>query len=198
MPHTLRLWRTRSRIPIRKRADQRFGNWASSAIPARSPVKPRFAPSRCCYLGGYLGPRPPTTWRRLRRLRPERILARALDDSNTLGRTLTLLTAKGDPRRTGIVARSLLPKSAEDLSRMRSGHVYDPDKVLVAIHTLQVVQDPEAVPALGALFGSDQTLSLYVARALVAIGHDDAEAGRVLVRAMDSRHSTARIHAAEA
>jgi HEAT repeat protein len=111
-------------------------------------------------------------------------------------RALSLLSTNGDPRRTAIVARSLLPKSAQDLSRMRSGHVYDPDHVLIAVHTLAVVQDREAVPALGALFGPDQTLNHRVARALVEIGRVDAASGRTLVRAMDSPHSTARIHAA--
>jgi hypothetical protein len=111
-------------------------------------------------------------------------------------RALSLLSTNGDPRRTAIVARSLLPKSVQDLSRMRSGHVYDPDHVLIAVHTLAVVQDREAVPALGALFGPDQTLNHRVARALVEIGRVDAASGRTLVRAMDSPHSTARIHAA--
>ena len=54
----------------------------------------------------------------------------------------------------------------------------------------------EAVPALGVLFGPDHTLNHRVARALVAIGRVDAAGGRVLVQAMDSPHSTARIHAA--
>jgi HEAT repeat protein len=121
-------------------------------------------------------------------------LERLAAEPGTRLKALSLLSTKGDARRTAIVARSLLPKTVEDLSRMHSGPVYDPEYVLVAIHTLQVVQDREAVPALGALFGPDETLSLRVARALVAIGHDDA--GRILVRAMDSPHSTARIHAA--
>jgi HEAT repeat protein len=111
-------------------------------------------------------------------------------------RALTLLTTKGDPLRTGIVARSLLPKSAEDLSRMRSGHVYDPEHVLAAVHALEVVQDREAAPALGTLFGPDHILNHRVARALVAIGRVDPEAGRMLVRAMEGPHSAARIHAA--
>lgn len=123
-------------------------------------------------------------------------LERLAAERGTRLRALSLLSTKGDPRRTAIVARSLLPKSAEDLSRMRSGHVYDPEYVLVAIHTLEVVQDREAVPALGALFGPDQTLNHRVSRALVAIGRVDAAGGRMLVRAMDSPHSTARIHAA--
>jgi hypothetical protein len=94
------------------------------------------------------------------------------------------------------VARALLLKSGADLSRMGEGHTYDPEYVLAAIHTLEVAQDREAVPPLGVLFGPDHTLNHRVARALVAIGSVDAAAGRVLVQAMDSPHSTARIHAA--
>ncbi len=94
------------------------------------------------------------------------------------------------------MARALLLKSGADLSRMGEGHTYDPEYVLAAIHTLEVAQDREAVPPLGVLFGPDHTLNHRVARALVAIGSVDAAAGRVLVQAMDSPHSTARIHAA--
>lgn len=122
-------------------------------------------------------------------------LERLAADAEPRTRSLAqgFLSTKGDPRRTAVVARSLLPK-AEDLARMRSGHVYDPEYRLSVVHTLGVVQDREAVPALGALFGPDWTLNSYVSRALVAIGDDLAR--RTLVRAMDSPHSTARIHAA--
>jgi HEAT repeat protein len=125
-----------------------------------------------------------------------RTLERLAAQRGTRARALNLLAQKGDPLRTGIVARSLLPKSTEDLSRMRSGHVYDPEYVLSAIHALEIVQDREAVPALSTLFGPDHTLNHRVARALVAIGRVDAEAGRILVRAMEGPHSTARIHVA--
>lgn len=123
-------------------------------------------------------------------------LERLVADRRTRLRALTLLSTRGDPRRTAIVARALLPKSAAGLSRMREGHSYDPEYVLAAIHTLEVVQDREAVAALGVLFGPDHTVNHRVARALVAIGRVDAAGGRVLVQAMDSPHSTARIHAA--
>jgi hypothetical protein len=117
-------------------------------------------------------------------------------DRRTRLRALTLLSTKGDPRRTAIVARSLLPKSPAGLASIGEGLGYDPDYVLAAIHTLEVVQDREAVPALGVLFGPDPELNHSVARALVAVGRVDAVAGRVLVQAMDSPHGTARIHAA--
>jgi HEAT repeat protein len=125
-------------------------------------------------------------------------LERLADDRRTRLRALTLLGTTGDPRRTGIVARALLPKSPSALSRVGTvdGHSYDPDYVLAAIHTLEVVQDREAVPALVGLFGPDHTLNQRVARALVAIGRVDDVAGRELVRAMDSPHSSVRIHAA--
>ena len=123
-------------------------------------------------------------------------LERLAAEPGTRLRALTLLSTKGNPGRTAILARSLLPKSVEEFSRMQLGVFYDPENVLAAIHVLGVVQDREAVPALGALFGSDETLNFRVARALVAIGHDEATGGPTLVRAMDSPHSTARIHAA--
>jgi HEAT repeat protein len=107
--------------------------------------------------------------------------------------SLGLLSTKGDPRRTAAVARSLLP-NADDLTRMRSGHAYDPAYWLIVVHTLGVVRDTEAVAALASFFGPDSTLNSYVSRALVAIGGD--EAGRVLVRTMDSPHGAGRIHAA--
>ena len=190
----------------------------------------------------------------LRRLRPERILVRALDDSNSLVRTFAalilarlddgagadeLIRVSESPKLGTIVSRhvamaalhklgkpgylALLTaalQNADPRVRMDAAFAmqsfphpsmrnawnaawrgtsdvrYDPDDVLVAIHTLELVKDREAVPALGALFGSDQTLNLCVARALVAIGEHDAAAGRVLVRAMDNPHNTARIHAA--
>jgi len=107
--------------------------------------------------------------------------------------SLGLLSTKGDARRTAAVARSLLP-NADDLTRMRSGQLYDSEHRLIVVHTLGVVRDTEAVPALAALFGPDSTLNSYVARALVAIGND--QAGRALIRMMDSSYSMARIHAA--
>jgi len=113
-------------------------------------------------------------------------------EPRTRGRALNLLSTNGDPRRTGIVARSLLPKS-EDLTRI-SREVNEMDNWLTAIHTLQAVQDREAVPAVGALLGPEQNVNLGVVRALVAIGDDAAR--RTLVRALDSAHSAARIHAA--
>ena len=109
---------------------------------------------------------------------------------------LTLLSTKGDPRRTAVVARSLLPNTPDDLARMRSGDVYDPGYVLAAVRALEVLQDRGAIPALAALFAADPALNDRVARALSAIARVDAEGGRMLVRAMDNRHSTARIHAA--
>jgi HEAT repeat protein len=143
------------------------------------------------------------------RLRAAEALLAATDDPDSINTleglaavrgtrpsALSLLSTKGDPRRTAVVARSLLPKSAEEVSRMRSGEVYDPEYVLTAVHTLEAVEDREAVPALSALFGPDQTLNHRVARALAAIGRVDAAAGRMLIRAMDSPHNTARIHAA--
>jgi HEAT repeat protein len=118
--------------------------------------------------------------------------ALALEPSTRL-LALSFLSTKGDPVRTAMVARSLLP-DADDLVRMRSGHGYDPEYRLIVVNTLGAVRDSEAITALAALFGSDSTLNSYVARALVAIGDDGA--GRALVRTMDSTHSTARIHAA--
>ena len=54
---------------------------------------------------------------------------------------LGILATKGDPRRTAALARSLLPKSADDLTRMRSGHVYDPEDRLSGVYALEVVRD---------------------------------------------------------
>ena len=68
-------------------------------------------------------------------------LERLAADRRTRLRALTLLSTKGDPQRTAMVARALLPKSAAGLSRMGEGHSYDPQYVLAAIHTLEVVQD---------------------------------------------------------
>jgi len=118
--------------------------------------------------------------------------ALALEPSTRL-LALGLLSRNGDPTRTAIVARSLLP-DADDLARMRSGHEYDPEYRLAVVHTLGTVRDSAAVTPLAALFGPDWTLNSYVARALVAIGDDGA--GRALVRTMDSPYSMARIHAA--
>jgi HEAT repeat protein len=120
-------------------------------------------------------------------------LERLATEVNTRNRALQVLSTKGDLRRTAVVARSLLP-NAEELARMRSGEVYDPEYRLAVVHTLGAVRDIEAVPMLGALFGPDWTLNSSVARALVTIGDEMAQ--RTLVRTMDSPHSTARIHAA--
>jgi HEAT repeat protein len=109
---------------------------------------------------------------------------------------LSILATKGNPRRTAALARSLLPKSADDLAHMRSGHVYDPEYRLSAVYALEVVRDREAVPLLDAVLalGPDLELPFRVVRALVAIGDDAAR--RALVRAMDSPHSVVRLHAA--
>jgi HEAT repeat protein len=119
-------------------------------------------------------------------------LERLATETGTRNLALGLLITKGDPRRTAVVARSLLPKP-EDLARMH-GQLYDPEYRLTVVYTLGEVKDAGAVAALGALFGPDWTLNSYVARALVAIG--DESARRALVRAMESPDSVARIHAA--
>ena len=109
---------------------------------------------------------------------------------------LSILATKGNPRRTAVLARSLLPTSADDLARMRSGHVYDPEYRLIAVYALEVVRDREAVTLLDAVLtlGPDLELPFRVVRALVGIGDDAAR--RALVRAMDSPHSVVRLHAA--
>ena len=94
------------------------------------------------------------------------------------------------------MARSLLPKSVEDLARMRSGPVSDPEYWLSVVSVLGTAKDGEAVPALDALLAlePDSNFAFGVVRALVAIGNDAAR--RTLIRAMDSPSSTVRIHAA--
>ena len=109
-------------------------------------------------------------------------------------RALPVLLRLGDPIRTAAVARSLLPKTPEDLARMRGGEVYDPEYRLVAISILETVRDGEAVSELAALLGPDSTLNSRVARALAAIG--GVAARRALVRAMDHPERNVRIYAA--
>jgi HEAT repeat protein len=105
---------------------------------------------------------------------------------------LSLLEKRGDPQRTGWLARQLLPTAVEDDRRMGG---YDPG-LLSVVYALEVTRNREAVPALAALLGTahDRDLSFRVVRALVAI--DDNAAGQALVSAMDNPHGPTRALAA--
>lgn len=118
----------------------------------------------------------------------------ALQNAGTRNLALSFLSAKGDPRRTGAVARALLPKSAADFRQELETSLSDPEDRLAAIVTLGVVRDREAVPNLAALLGVMEFYDQQLVRALVAIGDDTA--GRALVMAMSSSNSGTRICAA--
>jgi HEAT repeat protein len=116
----------------------------------------------------------------------------ALDHPGTRGRALSLLSTKGDRRRTAAVARALLPRSGEDLGM--SSQIYDPESRLAAVSALETVRDRQAVPALATLFAMDPELNARVSSALAAIGDDAAR--RALVQAMGAADSGIRIAAA--
>jgi HEAT repeat protein len=124
------------------------------------------------------------------------VLERLAAEPATRNLALSFLSKTNDSNRAATVARSLLPKTAEDLARMGSGQMYDPEYRLSAVAALMVLKDRESVPALVALLtmGPDSDLVFLVVRALVAIGDDAAR--RALVGAMDSPFSAVRIHAA--
>jgi len=110
---------------------------------------------------------------------------------------LTMLSTKGDPGRTAALARSLLPKSAEELAQMRGTfYSYDAWHWLSVVSTLETLKDREAVPALGSLleWGADQELSARIVRVLVAVNNEASQ--RILVRALDSPRVMVRIAAA--
>ena len=109
---------------------------------------------------------------------------------------LSILSARGDPPRIAALARSLLPKSAEQLAQMRGAfYSYDANNWLAVVSTLETLQDREAVPILGSLldWGADQELSARLVRVLVAV--NDEPSRRILVRALDSPHIMVRIAA---
>ncbi len=123
------------------------------------------------------------------------VLERLAADPATRNLALSFLSKSGDVIRTARVARSLLPKTVEDIARIGSQQIYDP-KYLSAVGTLATVEDAEAVPALDAMLAlrPDSELTFAVTRALAAIGTDEAR--RTLVRAMDNPSSVVRIYAA--
>jgi HEAT repeat protein len=125
------------------------------------------------------------------------VLERLVAETGVRVVPLSILSTKGDPVRIAALARSLLPRSADELALMRGTfNSYDPGRWLAVVFTLETLKDREAVPALASLldWGADPELSYRVVRALVAI--NDEESRRILVRALDSPRSAARIAAA--
>jgi hypothetical protein len=107
---------------------------------------------------------------------------------------LGLFAEHAEPARARALLRSLLPKSASEMSSNQQDVHFFADVMGVIVY-LERLGDREAVPAIAALFGAEQNVNQRVVHALVALARRDA--GDTLTAAMDTApHLNARIHAA--